>query len=237
MNNLNRLFFILLFALFTNNVFSQSSPPNLPHYDDKLIHFGCILGYNQLYTDLIEKENRPYMDTVMGFNSSRNSGFTLGFVICDLRMNNYMRLRFQPSLNFADRRLNYLIKEDLKYKETSIPFEVVYLELPLELKLQSKRWRNFRPYLIAGGKYSYDLASIKRKKATPDEIMMKIDNSELFYTLGFGFDFYLNYIKFGIELKTSYGVSDILVRSYKTMFSDVLDGIKTQIFYINFTFE
>lgn len=152
-------------------------------------------------------------------------------------MNSYMRLRFQPSLNFADRRLNFSINKDGKFVEQAIPFEVVYLELPLEFKIQSKRWRNFRPYLIAGGKYSYDLASIKRKKATPDEIMMKIDNSELFYTLGFGFDFYLNYIKLGIELKTSYGLSNILVHDYKTMYSSVLDNLKTQIFYINFTFE
>ena len=115
--------------------------------------------------------------------------------------------------------------------------EVIYVEAPLEFKIQSKRWRNFRPYLIAGGKFAYDLASIKRKKASPDEILMKVNNSEWFYTLGVGFDFYLNYIKLGIEIKTSYGLNDILVHGYKTMYSDVLDKIKTQIFYINFTFE
>lgn len=237
MNRIKKIIFALIALFASVQAFAQSSPPNLPHYDDKLIHFGCIIGYNQLYTQMIEKENRPLMDTIMGFNSARNSGFTLGFVLCDLRMNSYMRLRFQPSLNFADRRLNFSINKDGKFIEQAIPFEVVYLELPLEFKIQSKRWRNFRPYLIAGGKYSYDLASIKRKKATPDEIMMKIDNSELFYTLGFGFDFYLNYIKLGIELKTSYGLSNILVHDYKTMYSSVLDNLKTQIFYINFTFE
>ena len=66
---------------------------------------------------------------------------------------------------------------------------------------------------------------------------MKVDNSELFYTLGAGFDFYLNYFKFGIEFKTSYGLSDILVHDYNSMYSDVLDKLKTQIFYISLTFE
>ncbi len=233
---MNKILPFLFALLFVQTVFSQSSPPNLPHYDDKVIHFGATFGYNQLYTDIIEKENRPYVDTIMGFNSNRNSGFLIGF-ITDLRLGNYFHLRFLPSLNFADRRLNYFLYERDKYTEKNVPFEVVYLELPLELKIQSKRWRNFRPYLIAGGKYGYDLASIKRKKASPDEIMMKIDNSELFYTLGVGFDFYLNYFKLGIEIKTSYGVKDILVHDYHTMYSDVLDKLKSQIFYINLTFE
>lgn len=233
---MKRVFLLALLALLSLKAFPQSSPPNMPHYDDKLFHFGATFGYNQLYSNMIEKENRQYKDTVLGFNSSRNSGLLLGF-ICDLRLNKYMHLRFIPTINFADRRLNYSLHLNGKYSESIVPLEVVYVELPLELKLQSKRWRNFRPYLIAGGKYAYDLASIKRKKANPEEIMMKINNSEFFYTLGVGFDFYLNYFKFGIELKTSYGVSDILVHDYHTMYSDVLDRIRTQMFYINITFE
>lgn len=67
--------------------------------------------------------------------------------------------------------------------------------------------------------------------------MLKIDNSEFFYTLGAGFDFYLPYFKFGIELKTSYGLTNILIPEHHSMYSDVLDKIRTQVFYINLTFE
>ncbi len=233
---MRKLIFFLFFLSAYVCVSAQSSPPNLPHYDDKTIHFGCILGYNRLSSNMIEKENRGFLDTVMGFDSERNNGFQLGF-IGDLRLCEYLRLRFLPSIIFSDRRLNYYINKGGKYIETNVPMEVIYVEAPLEFKIQSKRWRNFRPYLIAGGKFSYDLASIKRKKASPDEILMKVDNSEWFYTLGVGFDFYLNYIKLGIEIKSSFGLNDILVHDYSTMYSDVLDKIKTQIFYINFTFE
>jgi hypothetical protein len=55
--------------------------------------------------------------------------------------------------------------------------------------------------------------------------------------LGAGVDFYLPYFKFGIELKTSFGLTNILVPEHHTMYSDVLDKIKTQVFYINLTFE
>ena len=120
-------------------------------------------------------------------------------------------------------------------KSTSL--EAIYIELPLEFKIRSKRWRNMRPYLIAGGKYTYDLGSIKRKKANPEDVMLKIDNSEIFYTVGAGVDFYLPYFKFGVELKTSYALTNILIPEFHTMYSDVLDKIRTQVFYINLTFE
>ena len=43
--------------------------------------------------------------------------------------------------------------------------------------------------------------------------------------------------KFGIELKTSYGLTNILIPEHHSMYSDVLDKIRTQVFYINITFE
>lgn len=230
------LLLIVLVFCFAGKMFSQSAPPNMPHYDKKTVHFGISFGYNQFYSNMIEKEFRPYQDNIMGFNSDRNSGFQLMFVT-DLRLLSFLNLRFTPGVTFGDRRLNFYEckNDDFFIKSTSL--EAIYVEIPLEFKVRSKRWRNMRPYLIAGGKYTYDLGSIKRKKANPEEVMLKIDNSEIFYTLGAGVDFYLNYFKFGIELKTSYGLTNILVPEFHTMYSDVLDKIRTQVFYINLTFE
>lgn len=234
---MRRICCVLIFLfVFGFEGFSQSSPPNLPHYDDKVLHFGVLLGFNQLSSNLIEKENRPYVDTVLSFESERKVGFQLG-IISDLRLHKYARLRLTPTITFADRRIDYSLYLMDKYLDKSNYLEAIYLEVPLELKIQSSRWHNFRPYLIAGGKYAFDLGSIKRKKASPEDIMLKIDNNEWFYTLGVGFDFYLNYFKFGIELKTSFGLNDILIHEHHTMYSDVLDKIKTQVFFINLTFE
>jgi hypothetical protein len=228
---------IIIISSFVGVAFSQSVPPNMPHYDGKIAHFGISFGYNQFYSNMIEKEFRPYQDTIMGFDSDRNSGFQLMFVT-DLRLSNFLNLRFTPGVTFGDRRLNfYEYNKDEMFLVKSTSLEAIYVEMPLELKIRSKRWRNMRPYLITGGKYAYDLGSIKRKKANPEEVMLKIDNSEIFYTVGAGIDFYLSYFKFGIELKTSYGLTNILVPDFHTMYSDVLDKIRTQVFYINLTFE
>jgi hypothetical protein len=228
---------VLLILSSIGVAFSQSAPPNMPHYDSKIAHFGISFGYNQFYSNMIEKEFRPYQDTIMGFNSDRNSGFQLMF-ITDLRLLSFLNLRFTPGVTFGDRRLNfYEYNKDGEFMVKSTSLEAIYVEMPLEFKIRSKRWRDMRPYLIAGGKYAYDLGSIKRKKANPDDVMLKIDNSEIFYTLGAGVDFYLPYFKFGVELKTSYGLTNILLPEHHTMYSDVLDKIRTQVFYINLTFE
>ncbi len=230
------LFLLVVMVCFMSKAFSQLVPPNIPHYDGKIAHFGISFGYNQFYSNMIEKEFRPFQDTIMGFDSDRNSGFQLMFVT-DLRLSSFLNLRFTPGVTFGDRRLNFYEYRNEEFLTKSTSLEAIYVEVPLELKIRSKRWNNMRPYLIAGGKYTYDLGSIKRKKANPDEVMLKIDNSEFFYTLGAGFDFYLPYFKFGIELKTSYGLTNILIPEHHSMYSDVLDKIRTQVFYINLTFE
>lgn len=230
------LILVAVLIIYFTELFSQSAPPNMPHYDKKVAHFGISFGYNQFYSNIIGKENPPYQDTIMGFDSDRNSGFQLMFV-SDLRLLSWLNLRFTPGVTFGDRRLNFYEYKNDVFNVRSTSLEAIYVEIPLEFKVRSKRWRNIRPYLIAGGKYTYDLASIKRKKANPEDVMLKIDNSEIFYTLGAGVDFYLPYFKFGIELKTSYSLSNILIPEFHTMYSDVLDKIRTQVFYINLTFE
>ncbi len=230
------LILIAVLIIYFTELFSQSAPPNMPHYDKKVAHFGISFGYNQFYSNMIGKENPPFQDTIMGFDSDRNSGFQLMFV-SDLRLLNWLNLRFTPGVTFGDRRLNYYEYKNNEFAVKSTSLEAIYIELPLEFKIRSKRWRNMRPYLIAGGKYTYDLGSIKRKKANPEDVMLKIDNSEIFYTVGAGVDFYLPYFKFGVELKTSYALTNILIPEFHTMYSDVLDKIRTQVFYINLTFE
>ena len=57
------------------------------------------------------------------------------------------------------------------------------------------------------------------------------------YTAGVGIDYYLEYFKFGIELKSSFGMKNMLIPEEQKPTSNVIDGYKTQIFYITLTFE
>ncbi len=232
---IRRILFILL-VLLSMRGFSQTKPPNLPYLDDKRICFGICMGFSNLYSNMVGKQNLPYMDSIMSFNAKSGLGLHIG-IISDLKLLNFMNLKFTPMVSFSERGFEYLVKHDTRLVTNRKNMEIVYVEMPLELNIKSKRWRNMRPYLIAGLKYTYDAGSIKRKKLSQDEYLFKIEPNEIFYTLGMACDFYLTYFKLGIELKTSFGINDILNHDYHSVYSDCVDRIRTQVFYVNFNFS
>ncbi|MDR0971855.1 MAG: PorT family protein [Bacteroidales bacterium] len=228
---------LLMVVLFPFLSFSQQKPLNLPRYDERRIHFGFNLGYNQFFALLKVKDPLPQPDKVIGMNIEAQPGFQVG-VIGDLKLFEYLRLRLSPTISFGDRKFNFNTinsKGEHKIEKTNI--EAIYLETPLELKIQAKRWRNFRPYIIAGGKYCYDLASLKKKKISEEDMVLRVENNDWMYTLGAGFDFYLQYFKLGIELKSSFSLTNMHIAERHKPFSNIIDTYKTRIFYLSFTFE
>lgn len=215
---------------------AQKRPPNIPHYDERWIHFGFHLGYNQYSSMLKVKDPLPDPEKVLGMNVEPQSGFQVG-VIGDLKIFEYLRLRLIPTITFGDRKFNYSIIDRGAYATKSTNIEAIYLEAPLELKIQSKRWANFRPYIIAGAKYCYDLASLKKKKIAEEDLLLRVENNDWMYTAGAGFDFYLEYFKFGIELKSSFSFNNMHIPEPEKPYSNIIDKYKTQIFYVTFTFE
>ncbi|MDD2489189.1 MAG: porin family protein [Bacteroidales bacterium] len=235
---MQKLFLILgLTLLYSLGSNAQKSPPNIPHFDETLIHFGAIVGYNQFSSILKVKEPLPEPDKVIGMNNPFQHGFQLG-ILGDLKLFEYLRLRLLPTISFGDRKFNYnIIDSRGNYITESTNIEAIYLEAPLELKIQTKRWRNFRPYLITGLKYAYDLASLKNKKISEEDQLLRVDNNDWMYTFGTGFDFYLPYFKFGIELKSSFSFNNMHIPEPQKPYSNIIDTYRTKIFYLTFTFE
>lgn len=229
---------LLILSLFLAlSLTAQRRPQNLPHYDEKIVHFGFLLGYNQFSALLKVKDPLPEPDKVVGMNIDSQHGFQVG-VIGDLKIFEYLRLRLTPTISFGERKFNFNVIDDKGiYKTESTNIEAIYLETPLEFKIQSRRWRDFRPYVIAGGKHAYDLASLKKKKIAEEDLLLRVENTDWMYTLGAGFDFYLQYFKFGIELKSSFSFNNMHIPEPQKPFSNIIDKYKTRIFYITLTFE
>ena len=76
---------ILSFILCGFRGFSQSTPPNMPEFDEKRIHFGVAFGYSSLYSNMVSATSLPLYDTIMGFYSESAPGFTIG-VTADLKL-------------------------------------------------------------------------------------------------------------------------------------------------------
>jgi hypothetical protein len=229
----------LLFGLaFVNTNAQQKTLLNLGDFDEKKIHFGFSLGVNT--SSFIMESDLSKSDSLIRLEVLPQSGFNLG-IVTDLHLGPLFDLRFIPTLSFGERRLEYTFLENTGKPSTvlSKAVESTYLDFPLNLKYRSIRYNNFAAYFVGGFMYSYDLISQKdviNAKSNIAETVIKLDNSNINYQIGVGFDFFLEYFKFSPELKMSYGVNNLIIND-NTILSDPITSLRSKIFLLSFTFE
>ncbi len=224
---------LLCFTLSVNGQQSKH-PDNLPELDHQTLHFGYTLGLNQM-DFVIKPSNMIYaFDTVFGVESKRYVGFNIA-IISNLRLAEYLDLRFLPGLNFGQRDLEYKIVENNVFKVHTMRIESTLLDFPVSLKYKSKRYGNFRPYLIGGGAIRLDLAA--QKKISPDERpKIRLQKFNPYYEIGLGVDFFLEYFMFAVEVKGSFGIMNNVVYD-NTEFTNVYDRLNSRMLFISFHFE
>jgi len=212
---------------------------NLKTYDHQRIHFGFLLGSNSANFVLKPSPNIELLDSVLSVEPESSSGFNLG-IVSDLRINEHLNLRFQPTLGFAERRINYKIIHDYN-KTTTFPVkrvESTFLMFPMGIKYRSSRINNYRLYLMAGVNYALDLASQQDadQSSNPDDVIVKIKKSDFLVEAGVGIDFYLQYFKFSPEFKIAYGLPNLLVADNE-IYSRAISKLRSKIFMITLYFE
>lgn len=229
---------LLLLLIVTQLAMAQDEGiQNLPRFDMRRVHFGFTLGFNEMNFKInrVDAEQSKH-DTLLSAVAEPQMGFQIG-IISDLRISKNFNLRFTPGLSFGDRSIIYDIYHP--YLDTIISFkktaESTFLDFPLCLKYKTNRIVNTRAYVFTGAKYSIDLAS-QAKKKQDNEASLKLEASDLTVELGTGFEFYLEYFKFGIEIKMSYGVVDVL-KHESNIFSDDISSLNSKMFWVSFTFE
>jgi len=229
------LFFLNLMSI--HDVFSQTyQPENLPRFDNHPIHFGFILGLNQMNFSLKRKPFNPQVDSVKSIIPHPQQGFQIT-IISDLRLSNNANIRFYPGLSFGERQLFYQIHYSYDDSTHSVTkrAESAFLDFPILLKYKTDRIVNFRAYILTGVKYSYDLLSQSKKKQV-DENIIKVKPHDFTIDGGVGVEFYLEYFKFGIELRTSFGVVNVLKKE-NTPFAQSIDYLRSKMTWLSFTFE
>lgn len=208
---------------------------NLPSYDNRVIHFGFLIGINNSDFRIAVSRTPGLFDSIKGVESQKASGFNLG-IISNLHLGNFMDLRFIPALAFSSRTLVYSIESSKGSYTRSKDIESTFIELPLLFKFKSERHNNFRAYVIGGIKYSYDMASQKGVKDDQDNIIVKIRDGDYGFDIGVGFDFYAQYFKFSPEIRYTFGVRDVLIREGNP-YTSTIDRLTSKIILISFNFE
>lgn len=213
----------------------RQRPMNLETFTYRPYHFGFILGFNTMNFQIHDNDAYHKNDSLFTIQSVPQSGFMIG-IIANKKMAKYLDLRFSTVLSFGERHLNYGLRYNDSVAIYNKKIESTFIEFPLSLKYRSKRLNNFGAYTLAGVKYSIDLASQSDKTQQTGNYLLKIKKHDYAAEFGVGFDFYLPFFKFGIELKMAYGFRDLLVRE-NNIYTDPIRKLNSKIYLLSFTFE
>ncbi len=226
---MRKLLLAFILILSSTSIYSQkySKPQNLPEFDQKRWHFGFTLGPE--FQDFRISNKGSFYSEV----PSSNMGFHVG-IITSRKMGRYFNLRMIPSLSLGQKTVN------TKLSATDVESTVIkstYICLPILVKYKALRIDNARPYLISGVNFKYDTA-------TDFEAPITLKKFDTCLEFGLGSDFYLQTFRFGIEVRFSIGLNNMLDTNrpdddppaYSSITSSI-NSIRAKTFTIAFNFE
>lgn len=250
-------YFYILFLLMVglNSLAQRQVVKNLTTFDDKRLHFGFTLALNTLDFRISQYPTigaNPKFDTttpeiingetiladkvIRADISNLTPGFTVG-IITNLRLTEYLDLRFLPGMSFGERKLVYNIPiEDNNSGNTEFySIKSTFLDFPLLIKYKSKRMNNQRPYLIGGVAYRIDISK------TGQEDLVRLKPFSSYIEAGVGWDTYLQFFRLSTELKFSFGMDNILdvgpKLTQKQVYSNAFSRLSSNMFILSFHFE
>lgn len=235
---MKRFLAILLFTGLAISAFPQRDvPQNLPRLDTQPIHFGYSLGLNMMDFSIRPSDVFALgssMDTVYAVEVKKYVGFNIN-MIANVRLGKYFDLRFLPGLNFGQRTLKYKITRNGMFRGHEMMIESTYLDLPLAVKYRAERINNWRPFITGGASARVDLAAQKRIR--PEEMpKIRLRPFDAYYELGIGVDMFLEYFMFGVELKASWGMLN-LIQYDETQYTSYYDRLNSRMLLLSFHFE
>lgn len=229
---------VLLTILLSLNSFSQKGlgmfgrKPiiNQENWDKQRVHWGYYLGFNtyDFKFDYEEVDKDIEVQTTTGFNVG---------LIGNLRLMEYLDLRFEPGLYYAQRNLTYPNIEDSFDRVREV--KSTYIHFPLLLKFSSKRVGNIRPYLIGGYSQSMNLGSNAKAKDDNYNEKFRMKKMTSNYEVGFGIDLYFEYFKFSPSIRGVFGLNDELIRDNNpdSPWTGNVSSMKTRGVFVNFAFH
>lgn len=234
---MKRFLAVILFSLVAFTSLSQLAVnQNYPKFDKKWFHFGFGLGINMASFNHRLKLDPTFSDSLQTLNIKYQPGFYLG-VISSFKLHTTLRLRIIPSLSFYERNMEYTFidiagnTKNVEYKSNSTS-----LEFPLLLKWRTLRVKNFAAYVVGGAQYALDLSAKEEANQSLAKPLVKTRKHDIQGTIGIGFDFFMPYFKFGIELRYAHGLRNVLLQ--ENFFLDrPIDRLYNKSWLIAFTFE
>nr|WP_294925383.1 porin family protein [uncultured Flavobacterium sp.] len=220
------------YSQFAKSMFSKDPIINLENWQKQRLYFGYYLGFNSFDFKF------DYKEVAQDIQVKKTTGFNVG-VVADLRLQEYINLRFEPGLYYTKRDLHFPGVGEL---ENDYLREVnsTYIHFPLLLKFSALRTGNIRPYLTGGFSTTLNLSSNSKSKDDNFEGTFRVKPWSSAYEIGFGIDIFSEYFIFSPSIRGMFGITDELIRDnpgQASPWTDNIDSMKSRAILINFTFH
>lgn len=174
---------------------------NLPYYDQRLLHWGFSLGLD--LTDMVITHTGDAAgEGWWAMCPDVNPAFMVG-LMGDLAITEHLNLRVSSAIHFQERKVVFRREVNGIEEKNSQQLKSTYLEVPVSLKISTRRINNFRPYLVTGLQGAFDLLHEK-------EAPLELRRFDLGIHIGVGCDLYLPFFKLAPELRFNLGLLDMI---------------------------
>jgi hypothetical protein len=166
--------------------------------------------------------------------------------VTNFRLGEYLDFRILPGISLGQRNLAFYknVSDTIQGNEQHLddsPMNLgsTFINLPFNMRYEAEREKNYRPYLIGGVNFRWDMA--RNKDFDADEgIYVKLEPFDVYVEGGFGVDFYLPYFKLSTEIKFSVGMLNVLSpdeHETEAGYVKSIDKLKSRMVSLSFHFE
>ena len=226
---------IILFCTCTQVASAQTNGGNYNFFDfqQKPYYFGITLGYNSSSFKPFRSGGFLESDSIRIIESAGGPGFNLG-IVTNLKMGEHFDFRFLPTLSFAERNIEFTrYGRQSNFSERRV--ESVFVEMPFHIRYKSAPYHDFRLFVIAGVKYSFDVASDSQSRQA--ETLVRIAPNDFAVEYGAGIQFFFPFFIFSPEIKVSHGIGNTLIYNDNLEESTVLEKLLSRTFTFSVHFE
>jgi len=232
--------FIITLLIISSTFAQKEKPQNYKRFDEKLLHFGFMLGFNKSDFSVYQNIDAYSKYGLKTLTTTRTPGGQVGIVTTMKLFTPVVRLRFIPTLSFQERVLNYTFVNKIDPKGKDLIYEKrvgsTNLNFPMMLQFRTLRLNNFAAYLLIGAQYTMDLQSQEKASQNYTNPFIKIKKNDYQGQIGAGLEFFAPYFKFGMELKYSQGFNNSFIQD-NTEPSNPIDRMYNNTLWISLIFE
>lgn len=209
---------------------------NLPTFDKRKIHYGFYLGINQNDFKLNIKNSNVFDAS---YTVEPTFGFNVG-LIAELRLHKNLSVRLEPGLVSNTKKIifNHLTTS-INPRDSIREIGSTYLHFPVVFKYSTDRYKNIRPYLLAGVSYDYNFSSNENTQDDNSAGQFRMTRSNFMYEVGMGIDIYLNFFKFSPSIRGVFAINNELVydNDPDSKWTSPVNFMGTRGIFLNFAFE